>query len=1506
MATFATGGGGPERAVESLGHATAGAAQFAGALGLAKTSLVGFAVSEGIEAVGQVGTAIQTTAEHTTHFVNTMNTMKETTGASMDALVGMHKAFSDVGVQTDQVTVLMRNFALQQQSMRGELSRAADEEPLIQQRVQQAVVEAELNKRGAVLETQKTRREAFESEQELMLKQRFAYRDEAQQRDQSQFGVEQAFQTRREAQMNLRGAGIALEFAPQRERMEREGADLAVSGAVIGVGGAQINLAEALLAQRRLHGEQPGQQEMRDLREWEVGQRVAGAQQGLAEAQLRQRQAVLTDREVREREDEGLGPEDQAREQYRRARLGARGADIGLAGAQLSEEERGARVSAGLGAQSQVAQASEAAAQAQLAYAGAIAKVAEATTAAEQAGLRQKTIGYELPTAVARQIETGQGGLDLNLVSPPVIGQATLQIGQDLGGGPFSQIEALKTIQEQTGAESPFYQAAIRQAANRAGVTLTPSLTRFFTENSMARIRQLATGGNLPPELQTFARNIERAGPAAGGYERARAGAERGVLEQQVGDFPATSTGAAQAATFGGALSRLSSEIYGWAVESDVNVGPGGISVGRRPAAFGEEPQPEPQAQPQPFTRTFGPDRPSVTYGPPPIQPVQQPAQPQIQFQGGGGGAPQAGGVIGALQGLGGAANAASSALHGLAGAARAGKGGGGTTTVEEAGPSDGGGGGGKNAEGGYITGPGDGTSDSIRAPWLSNGEYVIKASRVQTLGVPYLDRLNQGEGYASGGLIQQAVQVGLQIPRSQMEGMTDDELRGALAAFLGVTPAEVGPPQGAAAMIGHAVGAAASAWVAAASARAPGQPASVDLPLRGPLMPDEPSARPPPFEIGMTGATEPAPARLPQVFGPGYLPPGWTRSADGRITKAPDAGQPSGVLASDPSETHALYPYQTTREAQEHFDMLARGNKEVSEELASGAATMAWVRTSRGMAMTEIDLRPRNAPGQVRERVPGEPFLSGAHIAGPQRPRMISGEDDMAYRYGPDWRSLPWSNDQGALARRYPGDQRPLVDPGVIRSAIVRGTQIVGPPVPFPPTPEQVMEGYHRDAYGPEPFAVYNKEGYVVGGTGRVVEPVPFARFDRYGNPLGDFGRLDANRMPTQPDWVRARDEEARRYRDPQSEQAAASDREVARSATVRGTQLYGPPIPFPPTPAQVMKGYHTDPALDDPNFLSAARSLYDAARREREVREQGYASGGEVGRLGTIGYQEGGEVQDLSTPSSDPWPKDYEGFHPPNPTPPSHWHIVPPQMSPRPQPQRQTQALPDEMRASSRYLGRRREDGQDPGYAGGGRVPWLSNGEYVMGRSAVARFGSGFFDGLNAGYQTGGLVGAPPTGATTPVPANTPGLTQAMTSSSPSLDIAYAEMTSPLPAATSLPQGESSLGVTGQSYLSLVQAQSAQAMRGVMGNQMGVLPYALPPLPGTSQFTPGYSGALMSLSGTMGSQAGPSPIHTLNLQTDAGQFEMWSSQQTIEAIQGSSLSTRMTQTGVKPSWFS
>jgi hypothetical protein len=62
-------------------------------------------------------------------------------------------------------------------------------------------------------------------------------------------------------------------------------------------------------------------------------------------------------------------------------------------------------------------------------------------------------------------------------------------------------------------------------------------------------------------------------------------------------------------------------------------------------------------------------------------------------------------------------------------------------------------------ADGGLVRGPGTGTSDDVPAPWLSNGEFVIKAAAVQKYGEKFLQRVNDGQvdmpHFAKGGKVK-------------------------------------------------------------------------------------------------------------------------------------------------------------------------------------------------------------------------------------------------------------------------------------------------------------------------------------------------------------------------------------------------------------------------------------------------------------------------------------------------------------------------------------------------------------------------------------------------------------------------------------------------------------------------------------------------------------------------------------------------------------------------------
>lgn len=73
-------------------------------------------------------------------------------------------------------------------------------------------------------------------------------------------------------------------------------------------------------------------------------------------------------------------------------------------------------------------------------------------------------------------------------------------------------------------------------------------------------------------------------------------------------------------------------------------------------------------------------------------------------------------------------------------------------TIVRESSKASGGRGHTVMARGGYITGPGTGTSDSIPA-WLSNGEYVMRAAAVRKYGLGFMHRINQNR-FAKGGVV--------------------------------------------------------------------------------------------------------------------------------------------------------------------------------------------------------------------------------------------------------------------------------------------------------------------------------------------------------------------------------------------------------------------------------------------------------------------------------------------------------------------------------------------------------------------------------------------------------------------------------------------------------------------------------------------------------------------------------------------------------------------------------
>ncbi|WNM69946.1 tape measure protein [Rhodococcus phage GuyFagieri] len=87
-------------------------------------------------------------------------------------------------------------------------------------------------------------------------------------------------------------------------------------------------------------------------------------------------------------------------------------------------------------------------------------------------------------------------------------------------------------------------------------------------------------------------------------------------------------------------------------------------------------------------------------------------------------------------------------------------------------------------ATGGYVQGPGTATSDSIPA-YLSNGEFVMKASAVKRLGVDRLNAMNNGgyadgdlrtgtgpQRFATGGIVQGGAELTSDIQRSMWDAV--------------------------------------------------------------------------------------------------------------------------------------------------------------------------------------------------------------------------------------------------------------------------------------------------------------------------------------------------------------------------------------------------------------------------------------------------------------------------------------------------------------------------------------------------------------------------------------------------------------------------------------------------------------------------------------------------------------------------------------------------------------
>jgi hypothetical protein len=80
-------------------------------------------------------------------------------------------------------------------------------------------------------------------------------------------------------------------------------------------------------------------------------------------------------------------------------------------------------------------------------------------------------------------------------------------------------------------------------------------------------------------------------------------------------------------------------------------------------------------------------------------------------------------------------------------------------------------------ATGGKVHGPGGPTSDDVFAPWLSAGEFVMKAKAVARYGEPFMQAVNDGQlklglGYAKGGKVSEKQKAAIAAEKArQSEG---------------------------------------------------------------------------------------------------------------------------------------------------------------------------------------------------------------------------------------------------------------------------------------------------------------------------------------------------------------------------------------------------------------------------------------------------------------------------------------------------------------------------------------------------------------------------------------------------------------------------------------------------------------------------------------------------------------------------------------------------------------
>lgn len=678
LAGLAGSRGGVEGVVNSLGQIATAATGAGEALGAIKAGVAVAAIAEVGKAAVEVSQNFASNVEELDAWRIGLDQFRQATGETVPDILKMSEAMERVGISFGQFENIQRSLSVRQAALRGPLARAVESEADQTTAAALHVQEARQSQREAVFGEERAGRAAQYAAAEADITARFAPRREELEGQQSQLGVEQAVEGERGARLNLARAGIRRDLAPARQQLADEQGPLTVAGASASAEEARFQLEES-------RGVAPWREQQINERRQRLRQEQL--ERNVTQAEAREKEARLG--ETERQEEEGLpggGVVGGAEAAFRQAQLAERGAQLGVTGAQLGEEERGARVDAGLGATRQVQEASDKATEAQNAYAEAINRVAEASLQVSGAQRAQRDLPYGQPGAIARQIMTGQGDIDLNAVDAGTLAQAVSRVAQidptASQMGPNATMGALARLRQYPGLD----EQSLLLAESGLGI---PRQQQVGFANILGRF------GTTEGLRDYFDRPLEG---REGTQEQAFLELFRGQGGRGVSDSEARN----QFLLFTENQNRLSRMQAGDTQFAQQQFyGLGGFSMAFSGAATG--------------LASVATNAEAAAAGLARL--IEATGQPAPQRAEGGGGQPASMG-----------------------------------------GPFGG------NAEGGYIRGPGTETSDSIPAPWLSDGEFVVKASRVKEVGLPFLEAVNRDDAgpqeiqhhlaYAHGGAV--------------------------------------------------------------------------------------------------------------------------------------------------------------------------------------------------------------------------------------------------------------------------------------------------------------------------------------------------------------------------------------------------------------------------------------------------------------------------------------------------------------------------------------------------------------------------------------------------------------------------------------------------------------------------------------------------------------------------------------------------------------------------------